>query len=135
VPGQPRDYHKLAADVVEQQFGAFVDAEEREQLSRSVARQWQKNRGRACLFVGGEQLILTLTELEAACCRVETSHVSTEIRALLGSLGFAAEVLPEVIDRINLDQQIEFVDKKGVQSLLWHDPRTRRICVRAVRPT
>jgi hypothetical protein len=53
---------------------------------------------------------------------------------LLGSRGFAAEVIPEVIARINLDQAIEFVDKKGVRSLLWHDPQAWRISVRPVGP-
>jgi hypothetical protein len=64
---------------------------------------------------------------------VETQHVRTEIETLLRSLGFAAEAISAVIACINLDQQIEFVDKKGVRSLLWHDPQTRRISVRAVR--
>jgi hypothetical protein len=132
--GRQRDYHKIAGDMIEQAFGASVDAEEREQLNRSVARQWQKYRGHACLFVGNEQLVFTLIEMEDGNCRVKTGHVHTNVQALLGSLGFAAEVIPEVIARINLDQAIEFVDKKGVRSLLWHDPQARRIRVRPVGP-
>lgn len=133
-PGRQRDYHKIAGDMIEQAFGSSVDAEEREQLIRSVAQQWQKYRGHACLFAGNEQLVLTLIEMEEGNCCVKRWNVHTDIQALLGSLGFAAEVIPEVIARINLDQAIEFVDKKGVRSLLWHDPRARRISVRAVEP-
>jgi hypothetical protein len=85
----------------------------------------------ACLFVGNEQLVITLTELAEGSCRVETRHISTEIETLLGSLGFAVEIIPQVIARINLGEEIEFVDRRGVRSLLRHDPQTRRISVRA----
>lgn len=132
-PGRQRDYRKIAGDVVEQHFGAGVDAEERAQLTGSVARQWQKYGGHACLFVGNEQLVIRLTELEGGSCRVETQKISTEIEALLGSLGFAEEAIPQVLARINLDEEVEFVDKKGVRSRLRHNPQTRRISVRAVR--
>ncbi|HTU20370.1 MAG TPA: hypothetical protein VMG10_20065 [Gemmataceae bacterium] len=56
---------------------------------------------------------------------------SAEIEALLRSLGFVG-VIPQVLPRINLDEEVEFVDRQGVCSLLWHNPQTRRSSVRAV---
>lgn len=132
VPGLQRDYHKIASDIVAREFGAGIDAEEREHLTRSVAQQWQKYRRHACLFVGNEQLVIRLVEMEEGNCRVESRYVRTDIQALLNALGFVAEVIPEVIARINLDQEIAFVDKKGVRSLLRHDPEARKISVRTV---
>ena len=50
---------------------------------------------------------------------METQHVSSEIEARFGSLGFAAEVIPQVLARINLDEEVEFVARKGVLSPLF----------------
>jgi hypothetical protein len=60
--------------------------------------------------------------------------MSVDLGPLLSSLGFLPEVLPELIARINLGQEIEFRDKQGTPSVLWHDPKARRIRVRKVAP-
>jgi hypothetical protein len=133
-PGRKRDYRKIAADLVEQTFGAVLDAEESEALAGSVARQWQQYQGHACLFHGGEQLVFVLTELQGGDCRVTTRHVGTQIEATLRSLNIPPEAVPDVLARLNLGQEIEFRDSKGVRSRLWHDPKARRLCVRALEP-
>ena len=37
-----------------------------------------------------------------------------------------------VLARINLDEEVAFVDRRGIRSLLRHDPRTRQITVRSL---
>jgi hypothetical protein len=67
--------------------------------------------------------------LRQEIARLNALHRLAE--ALLRSLGFVG-VIPQVLPRINLDEEVEFVDRQGVRSLLWHNPQTRRISVRAV---
>jgi hypothetical protein len=129
-PGGTRDYCQIAADELEQQFGEGLDSEEMDELARSVARQWQRYGGHASLFLDGHQeLDLKLNEQGDGTCDVVTRRVSVDLEPPLCSLGFPPEVLPELIAQINLGQEIEFRDRKGVHSRLWHDPKARRICV------
>lgn len=122
-----RDYLKIAGYELTQQFGDGLDEDEMDELARSVARQWQKFGGFACVFVEDRQLMMLLTEQPDGYCHGKTRWISVEIKAALSSLGFAEEAIPEVIARINCGQEIEFRDKQGVPSVLWHDPRERRL--------
>jgi hypothetical protein len=129
-PGATRDYCQMAADELEQQFDMALEADEMEALARSVAKQWQRYGGHACLFLDGHQeLDLTLKEHGDGTCEVVATRMSTDIDRLLSSLGFPPEVLPEVITRLNLGQEVEFRDRKGVHARLWHDPKARGICL------
>jgi hypothetical protein len=129
-----RNYHKIATDTVEQHIGTDMDPEELEALICSVAQQWQKYEGHACLFDWKGQFLFTLTEQPGGNCCVETRRVQTEIEATLNSLGFPAEVMDEVIARLNFGHEIEFRDRQGVRSRLWHDPKARRLIVQAIDP-
>jgi hypothetical protein len=134
-PETGRDYRKIAANVLEQQFGDSLDPDEMDALACSVARQWQRHEGHACLFLDeGRQLVLTLVEKAGGGCTVSTGYTDTGIEPLLASLGLPPEAIPEVIARINLAQEVEFMDRDGVPSVLWHDPRARRIHVRPLAP-
>src|SRR5207248_10756414 len=48
--------------------------------------------------------------------------------------GFPPDVFPEVIARINLGQEVEFRDRHGVRTRLWHDPKARRILLEPIDP-
>ena len=136
VASQPsRDHRKIAADLLRRELGMSVDAEEFAALTASVAQQWQKYQGHACLFVDEEQMILTLVELPEGNCRVETGYLSVTLDPVLRSLGIADDVIPTVIARLNLDQEFDFQDVNGVPSRLWHNPHSRRICVRPLQPS
>jgi len=134
LPGWQRDHLKIAADVVNNQFGPRLDAAEKQELAGSVARQWQRYEGHACLFVGAEQFVFTLAELGEGNCNVSVGHTPTTLQPLLCSLGLAPEAIPEAVARINLDQEIEFQDHRGVRCRIWHDPRTRQLNVRPIEP-
>jgi hypothetical protein len=130
-----RDYCRMAADELEQQFGDGLDPEEVDELARSVAGQWRRYDGHACLFLDGRrQLVLTLHGHGDGTCEVVTGTMSVELDRLLSFLGFPPEVFPELIARINLGQEIGFRDRSGVQSRLWHDPKARGVCVRPFDP-
>ncbi len=128
-----RDYRKIAHDELEKQFGHGLDTDEMEQLTCSVAKQWQQYQGHACLFLGNDQLMLTITEQQNGSCSVKAMWKATEIEGLLGSLGLPAESVPEVIVRMNLCQTVEFHDQRGIPSRLWHDPQARKVRVESVR--
>lgn len=132
-PGRKRDYHKIAADILESYLGPLVDADEMEKLARSVVNQWQRHEGTACLFMEGESLVFTLKEGEAGC-NVAVQSGQSHIASVLASYGIASEVIPQAIAKINLAQEIEFQDKNGVACGLWHDPKERRIRVRPINP-
>ncbi len=131
--GTKRDCHKIAAHELEKQFGEGLDPEEMRALACSVVKQWQQHEGHACLFIDGQQqLAFKLTEHGDGTCDVVARSVSVDLEPLLSSLGFPLEVHPELIARLNLSQEIEFRDRKGVLSRLWHDPKGRRIRVQPV---
>lgn len=132
-PGAKRDYRKIAANQLEQAFAESLDPQEIEALACSVAKQWQQYEGHACLFIDGhQQFHFKLTEHGDGGCDVVTRQLRIDLEPVLASYGFTPDVLSEVIARINLGQEIEFRDRNGVRSRLWHDPKARRICVQAL---
>jgi hypothetical protein len=134
-PGTKRDYCKIAANELEQQLGEGLEPEEMDELACSVAKQWQRHEGHACLFLDGhEQLAFKLNEHGDGTCDVVAKRMSVDLEPALSSLGLPPEALPELIARINLGQEVEFRDKQGAPSVLWHDAKARRICVRKVGP-
>jgi hypothetical protein len=134
-PGAARDYGRIAATALEQEFGEGLGSEELGELARSVAKQWRRNGGHACLFLDGHrQLHFKLTEHGDGTCEVAATTLGVDLGPALTSLGLPPEALPELIARINLGQEVEFRDGQGTPSVLWHDPKARRICVRKVGP-
>ncbi len=134
-PGAKKDYRKIAANELEQQFGEGLGPEETDELACSVAKQWQQHGGHACLFLDGhQQLHFKLHEHGDGSCEVVARRLSVDLGAALSPLGLPPEALPELIARINLGQEVEFRDRTGVRSRLWHDPQSRRICVQALNP-
>jgi hypothetical protein len=130
-PGAARDYSRIAADELEQQFGEGLDPEEVDELARSVAGQWRRYGGHACLFLDGHRrLDIEFNEQGDGTYEVVSRSTGVDLERSLSSLGFPPEVLPEVMTRINLGQAIELRDGRGVASVLWHDPKARGICVR-----
>jgi hypothetical protein len=107
-----------------------LDPEEMDGLARSVARQWQRHEGHACLFVGGhQQLVTTLNENPDGTCQVASKRVAVDLEAALSTFGFPPEVLPQVIAGINLNQELDFRDRQGVRCRLWFDPKEGRVGV------
>jgi hypothetical protein len=105
-----RNYRKMAADQLEQEFGGY-----------------------ACIFVSPqEQLDLTFQELGDGMCRAVTERRRSDLESLLSSLGFSCEIIPEVIARLNLNQEVEFQDKEGIPSILWHDPKAKKMTLRKI---
>jgi hypothetical protein len=97
------------------------------------ARIWQQYEGHACLFIDGPwQLFLKLSECGDGGCEVVTESLTVDLEPVLLALGLSPGVVPEAIARINLSQEIEFRDRKGIPSVLWHDPKARRILVQPV---
>jgi hypothetical protein len=135
-PGRKRDYGKIATSTLERQFGDGLDREERDELACSLAKQWQRHEGHACLFIDShQQLHFKLTEHGDGTCDVVARILSVDLEsALCSSLGFPPEALADLIVQINLGQEVEFCDKQGAPSVLWHDPKARRICSRKVGP-
>jgi len=128
-PDIKRNYRKMAADSIEPLLGEALDQDELDALACSVASQWQRYDGSAALFLEDDQLVFTLKELGEGKCRVDAQQFKVSIEPVLRSHGFSPEVIPEVIVRINLGQEIEFQDSQGVHLHLWHDPKARRFCI------
>ncbi len=124
-----RDYHKIAADVLAQQFGPDVEGDELEALAGSVVRQWRRYEGVASIFLETQQLVFVLTELAEGHCRVDTMQRTADIRATLLSLGVPPELVPEAVVRMNRGQDLEYDDGKGARRRLWHDSRAGEVCV------
>jgi hypothetical protein len=134
-PRAARDYRKIASDSLIDQFGGDLDPEETDELARSVVSQWQRFDGHASLFLDSHtELHVTITEQGDGGCNVLTSRSRVDLGAVLSADGFARDVFPEVIARINLGQQIEFRDRQGVRACLWYDPKARRFSYRRLDP-
>lgn len=112
-PGTPWNYHKAATVALEDRFGPVLDEEEMDALACSLARQWQKHGGVASLFVGGDVLLFVFKEESEERCGVSSKRLPGDIEPLLRSLGFAPDAIPDVIARLNLDQEIPFTDNQG----------------------
>jgi hypothetical protein len=132
-PGKKLDYRKIAGDQLEEVFGSELEPRAMDELARSVATQWQQHEGHACLFFKpDQQLSLTLTEHPDGGCDVLATRESANLESLLSSLGVPPEIIPHVIARINLGQEVEFQDRKGVRSVLGYDPKTKRVRVKVL---
>jgi hypothetical protein len=128
-PERNRDCRKIAADMLEQYSGLSRDAWQ--PLVAGVERQWQEYKGHACLFIGAEsQLVLTLTEHGDGNCTVGVQRFQVSLAPLLSTLGIAPLEIPQVIAQINRGNQVEFRNRDGILSVLWSDPRIRRIMSR-----
>ena len=132
-PGQKRDYRKIAGDLLEQSFGTELDPRAMEEFGSSIVKQWQQYEGHACLFYQPEQrLSWTLTEHDDGRCNVIATREPANLESQLSSRGVPPEVIPHVIARINLGQEIEFRDRKGVRSMLGYDPKAKEVRVRVL---
>src|SRR5262249_54091003 len=99
-------------------------------LARSVAGQWQRYGGHASIFLdAGEEVVLTITELDGGRCRVDGGRRSVNLMQTLAPLSLPPDVLPEIIARINLGHELEFRDQGGVGGRLRYDPRAARFVV------
>ena len=125
--GTTWNYHKTARVGLEQRFGPVLDEDEMDALACSLVRQWKKYGGVASLFVEGDLVLFFFEVVNEHRCNVRSRREPTEIEPLLQSLGFSSEAIPEVIARLNLDQEIQFQDG---QAVLWHDPKARHIQVK-----
>jgi hypothetical protein len=138
-PGAKRDYFRIAADELEQQFSEGLDQDELDELAASVARQWQRYGGHASLFLDGQRrLDVGFRNLDDGTYEVVFRRISADLGADLTALGFRPEEFPGLLARINLGQEIAFRDGQDAPCVLWHDPQTGRIRVRrvgAVPPT
>jgi hypothetical protein len=129
-PGWKRDHTRVAAGALEQEFGGALDPDELDELARSVARQWERHDGHACIFLDArEELVLVCAEADGGMCRVDTRRRAVDLDRTLTAIGLALEAVPDVLVRLNLGQQIEFRDRRGCRTRLWHDPKVRRIRV------
>jgi hypothetical protein len=131
LPGAKRDYRIIALSELPKRLGMAVEEKELEALACSVARQWQEFGGHACIFLDrGQQLVLILNERADGSCQVVTTKRDADLTPLLTSLGFPPAAIPDVMAHINLGQVIEFRDREGIPSILWHDPKERSVRVR-----
>lgn len=134
-PGWKRDHRKIAGDLLEQSFGSELEPDAMDELVCSVVKQWEKHDGHACLFYGqNQQVAFTLTEKGDGNCHVAASQGTLNLESLLSSLSVPPEIIPDVIARINLGLEVEFQDAKGIPSVVWHDPKAKRLAVRVVTP-
>jgi hypothetical protein len=132
-PGHTRDYRKLAAYVLEREFGAVLPVDEIETLSDSVAKQWQQYEGHACLFLDGQrQFFLKRTEKDDGSGDIVFSTRTVNLDPVLASLGVPLELIPDVIARLSLGQEVKLRDGKGIPSLLWFDPKASQVRIRAL---
>lgn len=132
-PGLQRDDRKIAGDQLEAIFGSALDPRAMDELASSLVKQWQQYEGHACLFFReNRQVSLTLTEQADGGCKVVATRASGSLEPILSSLGVPAEIIPDVIARINLGQMVEFRDRHGVPSLLRYDPKAKQVRVRVL---
>lgn len=137
MPSQPvkHDYVKLALHELKRLFGEEVDDQELDELAHSVAKQWQHYNGHACVFLHeGEQALFRLIERPNGGGEIKTYLKPIHLDSVLTSLGCPPENIAEVIARLNLGQEIEVRDASGEPSILWHDPKARRVRVRHINP-
>ena len=133
-PGAVRDYRKIAASELLRHFGDELGPEETDELACSVASQWRRYDGHACLFTDGhEQFHFQITE-HGGGCEVVTRQLRIDLDSVLSACGFPPDVFPAVIARLNLGQEVEFRDRRGVRTRLWHDPKARRIYLQPLDP-
>jgi hypothetical protein len=130
--GWKPDYRKVAAYNL-WRYSRELDPAELEQLTDSVVRQWQRYQGHACLFFQGARVTLSLTETADGSC-VTTTKTASRLEAALASYDVPPDDIPDLIVKINLAQEIEFRNSKGILCRLWHDPRAGQLCCTASAP-
>lgn len=121
---------QIAADILEDRLD--LDADELEALVGSLVQQWQKYAGHAALFLDGEELTFTLTDLGEGGRHVQVQRKRPGLEPVLGTLGFKPDAMPEVLAQLNLDQEVDFRYCNGIPSRMRYDPQIGKI--RIVRP-
>jgi hypothetical protein len=126
-----RDYRKMAGQALASQLGSSVPPDEMEELTQLVAAQWKRHDGHACIILNAsEEVVLTVTEQAGGCCNMTAGRHSINRKSLFASLGFAPEAVSQVIGRLNLGQRVQFRDRLGTLSVMWYDPKARRVQIR-----
>ncbi len=130
LPDAKTRYEKLAADMVDEQLEGEMEIVVKDDLVRSIAEQWRRYGGHACIFMDERrQLSLELTE------RPDGSNIRAvkrvhDPRPLLHSLGFQPWEVWDALARINAGEEVAFADRQGNPAFLSHDPKSIRFVVR-----
>ncbi len=128
---KPWDYQDAAARALRACFEGALAQDEVDLLACSLMRQWNKYGGVAALFVPGEQLLFFL-EVDDQHCGVRRKRRPADVETALRAMGFAPNTVPDVLARLNLDQEISFQDRHGHPAILWHDLKSERLWVKEV---
>ena len=82
------DYEKIAADMVDEQLKDGMDIGARDELVRSIAEQWRRHDGHACIFMDEQrQLKLEFTKHKSGS-NIRANKRVCDPRPYLASLGF-----------------------------------------------
>ncbi|MBI3467474.1 MAG: hypothetical protein HY000_31075, partial [Planctomycetes bacterium] len=103
-----------------------ISADEREDGVTSLVRQWMTYDGNATVFIGDQQVYLTLgkTPLGRPCIVPEPAF-ATWTKQLTLDWGIDPDDLEDVFDQLNRGQSAEVINSDGVPLRLWVNPKER----------
>jgi hypothetical protein len=130
-PRPARDLVKFATNALRNELRVAVDADELRALADSVVAQWNRFRGRACVFLdASQQLVLIVKERADGCTDLTAQRRTSRLGAVFCELGVKPQSVPQAIARLNLEQKAEIEDESGAKCVLTHNPLAMRFDVR-----
>ncbi len=121
------DYLKLATRCIVDRFGNDICEEETDQLATSLMKQWKKFDGHAGLFQDETLAVYFTLHEHANGSNIAVTEQPAELNAFLDVMDALPDEAPALLARLNLGQTITFRNAQGVDLLMWHDPKQRRM--------
>lgn len=123
----PRDFRKIAGDMIERCLGDNLPPGIKEELVASLARQWTTYDGQGMILEENGAYLLHLTENSDGGCNVDVKKVPRPLARNLLATGVAPDRVGDVLYRLNIGQFPEIRDASGRRFRLCADPRSRRV--------
>jgi hypothetical protein len=120
----------MAANVLRQHLRDGLEPSELTEIAQSVAGQWRRFDGHACIFLDSRRaMFVRVTPAANGTFDIKIRKESADFVRHLATFGVAPEDVSDVLVRMNLAETFEYVDEKGVRRILSHDPRARQFFV------
>jgi hypothetical protein len=127
---EPEDYQRMAANMLDGNLAADLEADELDQLVESVTKQWRRFDGWACIFLDVRRLVYLLVRPKGDGNYDQLGkRVNIDLVDHLAKFGVAAQDVPKALARLNLAESFEFEDEKGFRRRLSHDPKAQRFII------
>jgi len=120
-----RVLRRIAEKVLQELADGEVLPAERYDLATSLVRQWITYDNHATLFIGEQQIYLSLERKTAGYRLAQETHLPAWIKWLTQDWNILPEEFSDICGQLNRGQSVEVVNREGLPLRLWVNPKER----------